>query len=77
MVERSLALSYEAAFAELEKVLLALESGELALEESLALYEQGLTLATHCSRLLEEAELRVQQWQPGHQTIPVEGWQEG
>jgi exodeoxyribonuclease VII small subunit len=77
MVELAPDLSYEAAFAQLEQVLLALESGDLPLEESLSLYEQGLVLATHCSRLLDEAELRVRQWQPGDQTIPFEGWQEG
>ena len=77
MAELSPALSYEVAFAELERVLQALESGELPLEELLALYEQGLALSAHCSRLLDEAELRVQQWQPGHQTTLFEGWQEG
>jgi exodeoxyribonuclease VII small subunit len=70
-------LGYEAAFEQLEEVLQMLESGTLPLEESLALYEQGLALAAHCSQLLDTAELRVQQWQPGHQTTPVEDWQEG
>jgi exodeoxyribonuclease VII small subunit len=70
-------LSYEAAFAQLEAVLQALEAGDLALEESLTLYEQGLALAAHCGRLLDEAELRVGQWQPGHQLSPLDDWQEG
>lgn len=70
-------LSYEAAFDQLAQVLQRLESDELTLDESLALYEQGLALSAHCSRLLDEAELQVRQWQPGDQTTPVEGWQEG
>lgn len=77
MSETVTELSYERAFAQLDSVLQALEAGDLALEESLALYEQGLALAAHCSRLLDEAELRVGQWQPGHQLTPIEDWQEG
>ncbi|HEY9075340.1 MAG TPA: exodeoxyribonuclease VII small subunit [Anaerolineaceae bacterium] len=52
-------LSYDAAFAELEQVVAALERNTLALEESLALYERGQALAKRCTQLLEEAELRV------------------
>ena len=37
-----------------------LEAGNLPLEESIALYEQGATLHEHCGRLLDAAELRVQ-----------------
>ena len=46
-------------------------------EQALALYEQGIALANLCTRKLEEAELRVRQWQSAEQTVPVEGWQEG
>ena len=70
-------LSYEEAFAQLEQILQALEAGDLPLEQSLVLYEQGVTLSAYCARKLDEAELRVRQWQPGHQTTPFEGWQEG
>jgi exodeoxyribonuclease VII small subunit len=77
MADASPALSYENAFAELEEVLLALESGELALEESLALYEKGLALSAYCGHLLDQAELRVRQWQTGQETTALEGWQEG
>jgi exodeoxyribonuclease VII small subunit len=52
-------LSYEAALQELEAVVAGLESGENALEESLALYERGQALARHCARLLDQAELRI------------------
>jgi len=70
-------LSYDEAFSELETVLAKLESGDLPLEQALALYEQGIALANLCTRKLEEAELRVRQWQSAEQTVPVEGWQEG
>jgi len=69
-------LSYEAAFARLEQILQALEIGDLPLEESLSLYEQGVTLTAYCAQKLEEAELRVSRWQPGHQTVRFTGWQE-
>lgn len=52
-------LSYEEAFGELEKIVLALESGEQPLEEALTLFERGQGLAKHCSELLDAAELKV------------------
>ena len=56
-------MNYDEAFAALEEVLRSLESGELPLEQALALYEDGVALATLCSQKLEDAELRVRQWQ--------------
>jgi exodeoxyribonuclease VII small subunit len=53
--------SYEQAFAELESIVNALESNDRPLEEALALYERGQLLARHCSALLDQAELKVQQ----------------
>lgn len=67
-------LSYEEAYAQLEAVLASLETGELSLEESLARYESGAALAAYCERKLDEAELRVRQWQPGDETETFDGW---
>jgi exodeoxyribonuclease VII small subunit len=69
-------LSYEEAYRQLEQILQALESGDLPLEESLKLYELGATLAAYCARKLDEAELRVRQWQPGDQMSSLDNWQE-
>lgn len=52
-------LPFEAAFERLESVVARLESGDLPLEFSIELYEEGAALATRCSDLLEVAELRV------------------
>lgn len=52
-------LSYEAAYQALEEVLAQLDSGELALEQSVSLYERGQQLSAHCQRLLEDAELKI------------------
>ena len=54
-------LTFEQAFAELEESVRALERGDLPLEESLALYERGQELSAYCAKLLDEAELKVQQ----------------
>ena len=54
-------LSYEEAYQRLEEVIAQLESGELSLEQSVALYEQGQKLSAHCQNLLEKAELKIQQ----------------
>lgn len=69
-------LSYDAALAQLERILEQLESGELPLEQTLALYEEGAALAKLCSARLDEAELRVREWQAGDQSAPFNGWQE-
>ena len=57
-------LTFEQVFAELEETVRKLEAGGLALEESLALFEHGQALATHCNAHLDQAELRVQQLSP-------------
>jgi exodeoxyribonuclease VII small subunit len=64
-------LAFEQAFAELEETVQKLEAGGLTLEESLALFERGQALATHCNAQLDEAELKVRQLSP-EGTVPFE-----
>ena len=54
-------LSYEQALGELEAIVTALEAGKSALEESTNLFERGQMLVQYCARLLDQAELKVQQ----------------
>ena len=54
-------LTFEQAFEELEALVQQLEAGQLALEESLALFERGQALAARCGVLLDGAELKVKQ----------------
>jgi exodeoxyribonuclease VII small subunit len=54
-------LNYEEAYAELEMIVSALESGEQSLEEALSLFERGQKLTKHCAELLAKAELKVQE----------------
>ena len=53
------ALSFEDAFTLLEEVVQRMEGGDLPLEESLSLYEKGMSLSHRCQALLDQAELRV------------------
>ena len=54
-------LTYEQALAELEALVDSLEGERQSLSEALALYERGQALAQHCTTLLDQAELKVQQ----------------
>ena len=52
--------AFEAALEQLEQVVQRLERGELPLEESLVLYEEGIRLSRLCHARLEEAEGRIE-----------------
>ncbi len=52
-------LSFEEAYQQLEDVRTQLESGQLPLEQSVTMYEQGKLLSAHCQNLLDNAELRI------------------
>lgn len=54
-------LSFEQAFSELEELVVVLETGEQDLNGSVALFERGQALASHCAGLLDQAELKIQQ----------------
>jgi exodeoxyribonuclease VII small subunit len=51
---------FEDALKRLEEIVTRLEKGELALEESLALYEEGIQLSRLCHTKLEEAEAKIE-----------------
>ena len=53
-------LTFEDCLARLEQIVTALEAGNLPLEQSLKVFEEGVTLARQCSRYLEEAERRIE-----------------
>ena len=52
-------LPFEAAMKELETIVDRLEKGQVALEESIAIYERGELLKSHCDALLKSAEARI------------------
>ena len=53
------ALAYEQARDELTGIVDRLETGQVSLEESMALWRRGEALAAHCSQWLEQAQSRV------------------
>ena len=56
--------SFEQALAELEQIIGKLESGQLPLDEALALFERGQQLTTWCGAQLDNAELKIQKLAP-------------
>ncbi len=52
--------TFESSLKELESIVDKLEKGELSLEESLKLYEQGLKLVKFCSSQLDAAEKKIE-----------------
>jgi exodeoxyribonuclease VII small subunit len=54
-------LSFDEAFSELGRVVVALEAGNQTLEETIAAYERAVALQGRCEQLLSAAELRVSQ----------------
>jgi len=52
-------LTFEAALSRLEEIVRALDSGSAPLDESLALFEEGVSLVKLCSGKLDSAEQRV------------------
>lgn len=52
--------TFEQALNELEKIVSAVEQGEIGLEESIDKYEQGMKLIKHCRAILEQAEKRIE-----------------
>ncbi|MBH1973526.1 MAG: exodeoxyribonuclease VII small subunit [Rhodobacteraceae bacterium] len=78
MTDKTVAeMTFEEAMAALETVVSQLERGEVALEQSIALYERGAALKAHCAAKLKDAEEKVEliRQQEGRAvgTTPVEG----
>lgn len=59
MAKNSEKRSFEQAMAQLEKIVRAIESGEVPLAQALAQYEQGTELISYCQKVLSEAEQKI------------------
>ncbi|ACT58878.1 exodeoxyribonuclease VII small subunit [Hirschia baltica] len=53
-------MNFEDALAELERIVQQLESGDVALEDSILIYERGEALKSHCEKKLQAAETKVE-----------------
>lgn len=58
-------INYEKAVARLEEITDKLENGNLPLEEMMKLYEEGTALAAQCSKILDEAQLKITELSAG------------
>ncbi len=54
-------LKFEEAMQRLQEIVGKLESGEVSLEESMKLFEEGAKLSSQCYQLLDKAEQQVTQ----------------
>ena len=64
--------TFEASMARLEQIVRAMERGEVALEESLKLFQEGTALVRNWQKLLDEAQLQVRKIMTASDGSPVE-----
>ncbi|WMJ08983.1 exodeoxyribonuclease VII small subunit [Nitrosomonas sp. sh817] len=57
--------SFEAASAELEKIVAAMEAGQMSLEASLSAYQRGAELIKYCQGKLQDAQQQVRVLESG------------
>ena len=65
-------LSFEESVSRLDEIVRHLESGDLPLSESLAMFEEGTKLITQCSKMLDAAEQKVVKLKKGPDREPIE-----
>ena len=65
-------IGFEEALGRIEEIVRQLESGDLLLSDSLALYEEGTGLIKTCSKLLDQAEQKVVKLKKGPDRAPIE-----
>ena len=63
---------FEASIQRLDEIVKKMEQGNVPLEESLQLFEEGTALVKKCSTLLDEAELKVVRLMKGQDGNPIE-----
>lgn len=64
--------TFEESMARLEQIVRAMERGDVALEESLKLFQEGTELVRNCGKLLDEAQLQVKKIMTAPDGSPVE-----
>ncbi|HKS13421.1 MAG TPA: exodeoxyribonuclease VII small subunit [Pseudomonas sp.] len=60
MARKKASIDFEQSLADLQALVERLENGELSLEDSLAAFEQGISLTRDCQSALAQAEQKVQ-----------------
>jgi exodeoxyribonuclease VII small subunit len=70
MAKETKAETFEQTYARLEETVGKLEQGGLTLEESIALYEEGMTLARKCQEMLDSAEQKITKLKESFAPVP-------
>lgn len=65
--------TFEANMQRLEQIVRTLEKGDVPLEESMKLFQEGTGLVQSCGTLLDEAQLQVKKIMVAQDGTPVEG----
>lgn len=66
------ALSFEQALSELESIVDRLETGDVALEESIEIYQRGAQLRAYCDEKLKSAQARIEKITADGTTTPLD-----
>ena len=64
-------MNFEQSMSRLEQIVRAMERGDVALEESLKLFQEGTQLVQQCSKLLDDAQLQIRQVMTAADGSPV------
>ena len=64
-------MTFEANMQRLEQIVRAMERGDVALDESLKLFQEGTELVKNCSKMLDEAQLQVHKVMTAADGTPV------
>lgn len=64
--------TFEQSLGRLEEIVKQMERGDVPLEQALSLFEEGTGLVSSCTKLLDEAELKVVQLTKGADGTPQE-----
>lgn len=65
-------MSFEASMARLEQIVRSMERGDVALEESLKMFQEGTELVRNCQKLLDDAQMQVKMIMTAPVGSPVE-----
>lgn len=66
------AMTFEQALIRLEEIVKQMEKGNISLEESLQLFEEGTALVRQCGAQLDQAELKIVRLMKGPDGNPIE-----
>ena len=65
-------MTFEESMTRLEQIVRSMERGDVPLEESLKLFQEGTELVKNCQKLLDEAEFQIKKIMTAADGSPVE-----